>query len=391
MLDEKKSRDLVLILLELEQGEVTPGSRSLARTARELSRQGGLEVRGVLPLGAWALPSLESLAGLDLSKIYAFASSGRPTSGQTARQLIAAVELARPSVVLVGATELGREVAPLAAAHFQTGLTADCTGLRLEGDLLVQTRPAFSGEMLAEIVTPLARPQMATVRAAPEPPETRRQERLPRVEFLRYREPERDLTVLRRTPLGDAGDLVRAPVVVAAGLGLGGPAGVASAAWLAEKLGAALGGTRAVVDRGWLPADKQIGLSGLSVSPRLLVALGVSGSVQFMAGAAGAGTIVAVNSDPRAPILALAQFGLVMELENLWPEFEDIFNTLELNGPRRQANKSRASRPAAPRAPETGPAPQETPRDARTEAREEKRAEDAGRGDRKERKTGKTR
>jgi electron transfer flavoprotein alpha subunit len=117
-------------------------------------------------------------------------------------------------------------------------------------------------------------------------------------------------------------------VVIVAGLGLGGPEGVAKAAGLAKRLGAKLGATRAVVDQGWLPASRQIGLSGRNVSPSLMITLGVSGSVQFMAGAGGAGRILSVNCDNLAPILTQADVGLVMELENLWPELEERLGPL---------------------------------------------------------------
>jgi electron transfer flavoprotein alpha subunit len=117
-------------------------------------------------------------------------------------------------------------------------------------------------------------------------------------------------------------DLEKASVVIACGLGLGGPEGIAKAQKLAEKLGASIGATRAAVDRGWLPAHRQIGLSGREINPNLLIALGLSGSAQFMAGVRSAQDIIAVNSDPLAPILAIARVGLIIDLESLWPELE---------------------------------------------------------------------
>ncbi|MDR0355181.1 MAG: electron transfer flavoprotein subunit alpha/FixB family protein [Deltaproteobacteria bacterium] len=334
-----QTSNVILVLLEEAEQGLSPLSHSLLRAAGELAKQGQLLVYGLLVVGARGLPGLETFVSLGMSKIVAFSGLETPTAQQAAECLIAAIKRYRPQIVLVGANERGREIAPLAAAACRTGLTADCTGLRLENGLLIQTRPAFDGNLLAEIVTPLARPQMASVRLSAPADEgpglvnspVRAVEApaalglAPTAEILPAPKPARDLLVLNRTRLDSADDLEKAPVVVAAGLGLNGPEGVAKAAWLADKIGAALGGTRAVVERGWLPGDRQIGLSGRTIRPGLLIALGVSGSVQFMAGV-GARTIVAVNSDPRAPILGLAQFGMVIELEELWPEFEEIFS-----------------------------------------------------------------
>jgi electron transfer flavoprotein alpha subunit len=131
--------------------------------------------------------------------------------------------------------------------------------------------------------------------------------------------------VLSRKPLEAVDDLQQASIVVAVGLGVSNPEGVAKAAEFASKIGAALGGTRAAVDRGWLPPERQIGLSGRSVTAKLLLTLGVSGSVQFMAGAGGVKRLIAINNDPQAPIFSYAQTGIVLDIDLLWPHLEAVF------------------------------------------------------------------
>ncbi|MDR2302218.1 MAG: electron transfer flavoprotein subunit alpha/FixB family protein [Deltaproteobacteria bacterium] len=333
-----KVNKAILVWLEVNRGKLTAISRSLARVGNDLARQGNHKLIGALMVGSKTIPALNALGGLNLSKVYIFKGRPKTTAAERAAALLRAAKLTRPEILLVAADERGREMAPMVAAKLGTGLTADCTSLRLEKGLLVQTRPAFGGDLIAEIVTPTARPQMATVRVsgrAPGEAETGvvaihspDEILFPTMEIAPAPAVMGDARILKRTPICVDDDLEKASVVIACGLGLGGPEGVAKARILAEKLGASLGATRAAVDRGYLPADRQIGLSGREISPNLLITLGVSGSVQFMAGAAGAKDIIAVNNDPLAPILALARVGLILDLERLWPELEERLGTL---------------------------------------------------------------
>ncbi|MDR0621217.1 MAG: FAD-binding protein [Deltaproteobacteria bacterium] len=339
----------ILVWLETEGRGLGEASKRLALIASDLAKQGQLTVHGAIMAGAYGPPPLGAFAGLGLTGVLAFKGRHRPTVGERAAALLQAAKLLSPDILLVASDERGREMAPMVAARLETGLTADCVSLRLENGLMVQTRPAFGGDLIAEIITPIARPQMATVRVSGAQPVKANGEReprppwrghgpghepgladptLPTLEVLLAPPVMGEPTVLKRTPLSADDDLEKASVVIACGLGLGGPEGVSKAKNLADKLGASLGATRAAVDRGWLPGHRQIGLSGRAVSPNLLITLGVSGSVQFMAGAGGAKDIIAVNADPRAPILALARVGLIIEMENLWPELEDRLGPL---------------------------------------------------------------
>lgn len=238
--------------------------------------------------------------------------------------LSAMVAAGKPNIFLLGATTNGRDLAPRVAARLKLGLTADCTRLEINEDgQLVQTRPAFGGNIMASILTPFSRPQMATVRpkvfAVPEP----KPGRAGTVEFL-------DVAlkpgIVRTKVLGievaagaGSGGIDEANVIVAAGLGLGTPANLALARELAAALGGVLAGSRAIVEAGWIPHTLQVGQSGTTVSPDLYIALGISGAVQHLVGMSSAKTIVAVNADPEAPIFKVADLGIVGDAMQILP------------------------------------------------------------------------
>ena len=229
---------------------------------------------------------------------------------------------ARPSVILVGATQAGRQLAPRVAARLETGLTADCTFLDIGADSgLIQIRPAFGGNIMARIATPNHRPQMATVRykvmKAPERgvlPSGRlvRREAAPGllatgIEQIASRKKER------------AKNIENAEVIVAVGRGLRSAGDVGMARRLAELLGGELACTRPLAENGWVEPRRQIGLSGRTVRPKLLIACGVSGAVQFTAGMGGAEHIFAINRDESAGIFKTAHVGAVGDLYEIVP------------------------------------------------------------------------
>ena len=229
----------------------------------------------------------------------------------------------KPSSILVGATTVGRQLAPRVAARMKTGLTADCTILEMNEDTdLSQIRPAFGGNIMAHIKTPNHRPQMATVRYkimnAP-----KRQEEA---------EGEIISCALAKEKLGshvEVLDIVQkekeqfienADVLVVAGRGVKKPEDLANLQKLADLLGGQLACTRPVAEAGWLPAKCQIGLSGRTVRPKLIITCGVSGAVQFTAGMNHAENIFAINSDPKAPIFKTAHYCLVGDLYEILPQ-----------------------------------------------------------------------
>lgn len=230
----------------------------------------------------------------------------------------------RPEVILAGATAMGRSYIPRVATLLETGLTADCTGLdiREEDRLLLQTRPAFGGNLFATIVCPRHRPQMATVRPhvmkAGVPDPGRKGEVIsisPDEELLRHR--ARVLESVKEQSKGP--NLSEAEVIVTAGRGLEDEKNLELARELARLLGGALGATRAVVDAGWISDRSQIGQTGVTVSPKLYIGCGVSGAIQHIVGMQGAEIIVAINKDAEAPIFNIAHYGILGDVKEILP------------------------------------------------------------------------
>lgn len=229
----------------------------------------------------------------------------------------------KPSSILVGATTVGRQLAPRVAARMKTGLTADCTILEMNEDTdLSQIRPAFGGNIMAHIKTPNHRPQMATVRYKIMNTPKRQEEA----------EGEIVSCAIAKEKLGshvEVLDIVQkekeqfienADVLVVAGRGVKKPEDLANLQKLADLLGGQLACTRPVAEAGWLPAKCQIGLSGRTVRPKLIITCGVSGAVQFTAGMNHAENIFAINSDPKAPIFKTAHYCLVGDLYEILPQ-----------------------------------------------------------------------
>ena len=230
----------------------------------------------------------------------------------------------KPAIVLFGATTNGRDLAPRVAARLGLGLTADCTGLDIDDKRqLVQTRPAFGGNIMAEILCPYTRPQMATVRPNVFKPTERDTSRKGEIEKVAIQiNPVQVRTkVLKRVKEIAEGmkPVDTADIIVCSGRGIKDPANLSLPTELAKLLDAAVGGSRPVVDAGWLPPAQQVGQSGRTVSPRLYFALGISGQVQHLVGCSSADIIVAINKDPEAPSFGVADFGIVGDLFEVVP------------------------------------------------------------------------
>lgn len=223
------------------------------------------------------------------------------------------IEERHPEAILFGATPFGRSLAPRVAARMGCGLTADCTVLEVDSEsgLLLQTRPAFGGNLMATITCPTRRPQMATVRPGifAKPTEPRRTEAT--VESLPVI-PDHGPVELLCKEIVEAGESIRdARILLSAGRGIGSQKNLKLLKLLAEKMGAAYGVSRPLVDLGWADYSHQIGQTGVSVAPDLLICFGISGAIQHLAGIGGAKTIIAVNTDPEAPIFSAAHYKVV--------------------------------------------------------------------------------
>ncbi len=229
----------------------------------------------------------------------------------------------QPEILLAGATALGRSLIPRVATAAATGLTADCTGLAIDPGprTLLQTRPAFGGNIMATIVCPAARPQMATVRPrvmkAAEP-QLGRSGRLVPVELAPEDTSRTEVLEVVRA-IDEQVNLTGAEVVVTGGRGLGDAEGFELVRRLARALGGVVGATRGAVDAGWIGHAHQVGQTGRTVAPRLYIALGVHGAVQHVVGMQGSENIVAVNTDPAAPIFEVATHGIVGDLFEVVP------------------------------------------------------------------------
>ncbi|MCX7027380.1 MAG: electron transfer flavoprotein subunit alpha/FixB family protein [Spirochaetes bacterium] len=235
--------------------------------------------------------------------------------------LAGAIRIEAPSVVLMAATVFGRAVMPRTAAVLGTGLTADCSDLELGPDgVLVQTRPAYGSNLIARVLCPTARPQMATVRPGVFPAPLHSSlsagsagRMVPEIVRMSFDLPDAGLVrLLSRMPVEAAGlDLAGAKVVVAGGMGVRSKEGFFPLERLAGLLGGAVGASRSAVDAGFAPYSRQVGQTGLTVKPDLYLAFGISGSVQHLAGMSNSAHIIAVNADPEAPIFGQADLGIV--------------------------------------------------------------------------------
>jgi len=246
-----------------------------------------------------------------------------------AKILVNLVRQHKPEIFLLGASSRGRDLAGAVATELYTGLTADCTGLDIdhETNLLRQTRPAFGGNIMATIICPNYRPQMATVRhrvfEMPVADESC-QGQIISVAPVMNEEAIATKVVDFVMEQGEV-NLADAKIIVSGGRGVGGPEGFGPIGELAAVLGGAVGASRAAVDAGWIPYAHQVGQTGRTVRPDLYIACGISGAVQHLAGMSTAKIIVAINKDPEAPIFSIANYGVVGDLFQVVPALTEEF------------------------------------------------------------------
>ncbi|NLW22150.1 MAG: electron transfer flavoprotein subunit alpha/FixB family protein [Tissierellia bacterium] len=240
----------------------------------------------------------------------------------------------KPEIILIGATNIGRDLGPRISSRIHTGLTADCTGLDidLENRRLLQTRPAFGGNLMATIICPNHRPQMATVRPGVFEKAKYDDTRQGNIEKFTPNLKEEDIRARVVEVVKEKGSelkLEEASVIVAGGRGLGGPEGFKLLEELAEKLGGVVGASRAVVDANWIDKSHQVGQTGKTVRPDLYIACGISGAVQHLAGMQNSKYIVAINKDKDAPIFNVAHYGIVGDLYEVLPELIKALDNID--------------------------------------------------------------
>ena len=234
----------------------------------------------------------------------------------------------KPEVVLYGATAIGRDMAPRVSARVHTGLTADCTGLEIDPETknLQMTRPAFGGNIMATILCPEHRPQMATVRPGV-------MQRISPIEGAECKVENfelKDIAAHKNVEIvevikkvSEKMDIQDAKVLVSGGRGVGCPENFKMLEELAEALGGTISSSRACVDAGWVEKDRQVGQTGKTVRPNLYIACGISGAIQHLAGMEESDIIIAINKDPAAPIFEVADYGVVGDVCKILPLFTE--------------------------------------------------------------------
>jgi electron transfer flavoprotein alpha subunit len=337
-IDEMAENRDVWVFVERHEAAIAPVSLELVGKARELADQLGGQVCSLL----FGNGGSDSARVHDLSQQLIQHGADRVLLAEHrelahyrtlpyARVAIDLVRQRQPYIVLLGATPTGRDLAPRIASAVSAGLTADCTDLKVADfarkgqvypDLLHQIRPAFGGNIIATIVNPEMHPQMATVREGVfklGQPDPTRQGTVERI-VPQFNGRDLELQVLERKVRLPKVDLKKASIIVAGGMGVGSKEDFRLIHELAEVLGGEVGASRAAVDAGFASAEHQVGQTGVTVRPRLYIACGISGAVQHRAGMDQSLKIVAINTDPHAPIFQVAHYKIVGDLRTAIPQ-----------------------------------------------------------------------
>jgi len=322
---EKSDCSGIAVFAEVRNSRLSSVVPQLLGAARDLAGVLDEKVFAYL-VGSGVAPLAADLVANGADRVYV-ADDPKLEHYQTipyAKTIAGMIRRSTPQVVLFGGTHLGRDLAPRIAQRIYTGLTADCTRLDIDPETrhLLQTRPAFGGNVMATIETPHHRPQMATVRPGvmKEAPRDNRRtgDIIPfEVELSDKDFVARILDAVRESKPGVG--IEKAKIIVAGGRGLGRADGFKLLAELAGLLGGEIAGSRGTVEKGWIGKERQVGQTGTTVRPELYVACGISGSIQHRAGMDQSKTIVALNKDPEAPIFGVADYGIVGDLYEVIP------------------------------------------------------------------------
>ncbi len=316
----------IMIFAEYRHGKVVPVSFELLGIGRELADQQKVTLSAVL-LGSGLGDAARDLVSYGADIVYQVDDPALEyfTDEIFGNILEDVVREQKPEVVLAGATAIGRSFIPLVATSLATGLTADCTQLAIRPDdgVLLQTRPAFGGNIMATIECPFTRPQMSTVR--PRVMKAVQQDLNRKGEIIKYQpQPERlqsKVKVLRSVlEEQDQVNITEGEIIVSGGRGLDNEKGFELIKQLADAVGGAVGASRAAVDSEWIAYSHQVGQTGKTVNPKLYIACGISGAIQHVVGMQSSETIVAINKDPHASIFDVATYGIVGDLFEVVPK-----------------------------------------------------------------------
>ncbi|EGT3902421.1 electron transfer flavoprotein subunit alpha/FixB family protein [Clostridioides difficile] len=322
----------VWVIGEQREGKINPVTIELIGEGRKLADQLGKELAVVIA-GYEVEKEVKELLHYSVDKVYYINDPLLKdfTTDGYAISIANLIERKKPEVVLVGATSIGRDIAPRIAGKVGTGLTADCTKLEIDStdNKLLQTRPAFGGNLMATIVCPKNRPQMSTVRPGVMAKAVRNESETGILEVVTTELTEKMI----RTRLVEilpqekkSVNLTDARIIVSGGRGLKRAEGFELIKELADKLGAEIGASRAAVDSGWIEHSHQVGQTGTTVRPELYIACGISGAIQHLAGMSDSKYIVAINKDAKAPIFSICDYGIVGDLYEIIPEMIESLN-----------------------------------------------------------------
>ncbi len=321
----------VWVFIEQKNGKVQSVSYELLGKATELAKKLGTQVGAVI-IGHNLSDQLDELIFCGADNVYAVDAPevANFQDEPYTNILVELIKKHKPEIVLCGATSIGRSLISRVAIRIKAGLTADCTGLDIDPQkkILLQTRPAFGGNIMATIISPNYRPQMATVRhkvMQPLAPDKNRKGKIIRETFDSkiYASRTRLLDIVEE--IESLVNLAEADIIVSGGRGMGGKENFKILEELAHVLGAAVGSSRAAVDAGWMPYSHQVGQTGRTVAPKIYFACGISGQIQHLVGMQSSKIIVAINKDPDAPIFKVATYGIVGDLFEIVPALTKRF------------------------------------------------------------------
>ena len=326
----------LIVYCEYEDGKVADVSLELLTKGRQLADKLGIKLEAVVA-GDNLKDVEKQILPYGVDTVYKFDDKRLSpyTSLPHSSLLINLFKEKEPRIAFMGATSIGRDLGPRVSSSLHSGLTADCTQLEIGDytdartgkeykDLLYQIRPAFGGNIVATIVNPDCRPQMATVREGVMKKEVRDSNYVGEVVDLRaadYTSPEDFvIEVIDRNVEKSKVNLKGSPIVVCGGYVMGSKENFAMLHELADVLGGEVGASRAAVDAGWADHDRQIGQTGVTVRPKLYIACGISGQIQHIAGMQESSIIISINNDPNAPINTIADYVITGNVEDVVPK-----------------------------------------------------------------------
>ena len=325
----------IWVFAEQRQGKISPVVIELLGEGKKLANEIGVELCAVL-LGKDIKGLAKELISYGAEKVYIADSPllENYTTDAYTKVMCDAVNKIKPEIMMIGATHIGRDLAPRMSSRLNTGLTADCTKLEIdpEDKKIKQTRPAFGGNIMATIICPNTRPQMSTVRPGVMDKAVNDESRTGEIINLDFQLSESDIRTKVLEIVKTKKDLVSltdANVIVSGGLGLGNAEGFKMLQKLADKFGGVVAGSRAAVDAGWIEQPRQVGQTGTTVKPTVYIACGISGAIQHLVGMQESDLVIAINKNPTAMIFGVADYGIVGDVYDIVPMLTEELDNVD--------------------------------------------------------------